>query len=112
MAEVVPGRTYKIQTAATAGTPSVTWTVKTAPGSFTVDGGPDEKPSDGPAPDVAADTHAVMDADADVTIGGTPTDVLRWSWNRETPGAPSQVEIKGNPEAQAELKRCIVLATQ
>lgn len=101
-----PARTYKIQTTPTADSPGVTWLVRTSPGHFTAEGGPvagggpAEIPADAPTPN------------PDVTITGTPTDVLRWSWNRETPGEPSRVKIEGTPEALAELQRCIVLATQ
>jgi hypothetical protein len=48
---------------------------------------------------------------ADVTISATPTAILRWSWNRETPGDPSAVTIEGHPDL-TELRRCIVIATQ
>jgi hypothetical protein len=41
-----------------------------------------------------------------------PTDVLRWAWNRETPGAPSRVTIGGDANALAEFRRCVVIATQ
>jgi hypothetical protein len=93
-----PGRALKIQAAATADSPSVTWLVRTSQGHFTVRGGPAEKLADEPIPDV--------------TIAGTPTDVFRWSWNRETPGAPSQVTVEGDPAALAEFRRCVVIATQ
>lgn len=93
-----PGRTYEIQTTATADTPSVTWRVKTSPGALTVEGGPAEEPAGSSTPDVI--------------ITGTPADVLRWVWNRETPGEPTRVTVKGAQEALAELQRCIVIATQ
>ena len=93
-----PGRVYQIETTATAGTPSVGWIVRTSPGHFTVEGGPGEKPADDPAPDV--------------TIAGSPTDMLRWAWNRETPGEPSRVTVEGSEEALAEFGRCVVIATQ
>jgi uncharacterized protein (TIGR03083 family) len=93
-----PGRTYKIQSTATTDTPSVTWLVKTAAGTLTVEGGPAEDPTAEPTPDV--------------TITGTPTALLRWSWNRETPGELSNVKTEGSSEALAELHRCIVIATQ
>ena len=93
-----PGRTFKIQTTATADSPSVTWLVKTAPGIFTVEGGPDEKLADEISPDIS--------------ISGTPADVFRWTWNRETPGEPSRVTIEGTPDALTEFQRCVVLATQ
>ena len=93
-----PGRTYLIKTDATAGDPSVSWLVGTSPGRFTVAGGPGEQVS-GPVT-------------ADVTVNGTPTDLLRWAWNRETPGEASRVTIGGNADALAEFRRCVVIATQ
>jgi uncharacterized protein (TIGR03083 family) len=86
-----PGRSYNIST------DGVEWLVGTSPGSFTVGGGPGMT--------VAAVTNT------DVTISGTPTALLRWSWNRETPGAPSTITIKGHPDL-TELRRCITVATQ
>jgi hypothetical protein len=41
----------------------------------------------------------------DVTVTGTPADLLRWSWNRETPGEPSRVKVDGSQEALAEFGR-------
>lgn len=93
-----PGRAYKIETTATADRPSVTWLVRTSPGRFAVDGGPAGRPAE--------------DSAADVTVSGTPTDVLRWSWNRETPGEPSRVTVDGSEEALAEFGRCVAIATQ
>jgi uncharacterized protein (TIGR03083 family) len=93
-----PGRAYKIQAMATADRPGVTWLVRTSPGRFAVDGGPAEQPAG--------------DLVADVTVSGTPADVLRWSWNRETPGEPSRVTVDGSEEALAEFGRCVVIATQ
>jgi uncharacterized protein (TIGR03083 family) len=93
-----PGRTFLIRTDATTGTPSVSWLVSTAPDHLTVEGGPTEKTDDNVMPDV--------------TISGTPTAILRWAWNRETPGTPTPLTIKGTPEAQAELRQCVVAATQ
>jgi uncharacterized protein (TIGR03083 family) len=93
-----PGWVYQIRTAATADEPSVTWLVRTSPGHFTVEGGPGEKIAEELVPDVA--------------IGGTPTDVLRWSWNRGTPGEPNRVTVGGSGEALAEFRRCVVIATQ
>ncbi len=66
-----PGRTFLIRTDATTDSPSVSWLVSTAPDHLTVEGGPAEKLADDAAPDV--------------TISGTPTAILRWAWNRETP---------------------------
>ena len=93
-----PGRTLKIQTMADAGSPGAAWVVNTSPSSLTVEGGPDEKPAE--------------DTVADVVISGTPADVLRWSWNRETPGEPSRVAVEGSPDTLAEFQRCVVIATQ
>jgi uncharacterized protein (TIGR03083 family) len=93
-----PGHTYKIQTDPTPDRPSVSWLVKTARDNLAVAGGPDEKISN-------TATH-------DITINGTPTDLLRWTWNRETPAGPSAVSIKGNPEALTEFRQCVVEATQ
>lgn len=81
-----PGRTYTVRTDGAA------WRVRTGPGLFAVEDG------DG-------------DGTADVTIGGPPTPVLRWVWNREGPGEPSEVTVQGVPAAIDELRRCIVTAT-
>jgi uncharacterized protein (TIGR03083 family) len=93
-----PGRTYKIQTDATPDTPSVSWIVKTAPDYLAVEGGPNEELTGEVTPDV--------------TISGSPDVVLRWTWNREAPSEPSAVRIEGAPEALAELRQCVVEATQ
>jgi len=93
-----PGRTHKVRITATTDSPSVTWLVKTSPGDFTVDGGPGEAVNDESA--------------ADVTVSGTPADVLRWAWNRGTPGEPGRVTINGDAGALAEFFRCVVIATQ
>ena len=82
-----PGRTYALRTDGAA------WRVRTGPGLFTVEDG-------------------VGDDAADVTISGPPTAVLRWVWNRESAGEPSGVTVEGAPEAVAELRRCLVTATQ
>jgi hypothetical protein len=82
-----PGFTFAVRT------DGAEWRVRTAPGSFTVRDGADEK-----APDV--------------TISGPPTAVLRWVWNRESPAGPSDVTVDGPAEAVQQLKRCIVTATQ
>jgi uncharacterized protein (TIGR03083 family) len=92
-----PPRSYVIRTDATNESPAVTWRVQTAPDSLTVAGGPDEQVAS-PAP-------------SDVTISGTPADLLRWIWNRET-AEPTPVSIKGDPEALTELRNCVVTATQ
>jgi uncharacterized protein (TIGR03083 family) len=86
-----PARSYNITTT------GVEWLVGTAPGTFTVGGGP--------AMTVATHTNT------DTTITGTPTAVLRWAWSRETPGDPSGVTIEGNPDL-TELRHCITTATQ
>jgi uncharacterized protein (TIGR03083 family) len=93
-----PGHTCLIRADATAEGRSVSWLVSTAPGQFTVTGGPGER--------VDATVHA------DVTVSGSPADVLRWAWARETPGEPSRVTIDGDPDALAEFRRCVVIATQ
>jgi uncharacterized protein (TIGR03083 family) len=86
-----PGRSYTINTG------DVEWLVGTSPGCFTAGGGPGMT-----IPDFS---------NVDVAISGTPTAMLRWVWNRETPGAPSPLTIKGDPDL-AELRRCITIATQ
>ena len=48
---------------------------------------------------------------ADVAISGTPTALLRWVWNRETPGEPSATHHAGYADL-TEFHRCIVIATQ
>jgi uncharacterized protein (TIGR03083 family) len=82
-----PGRTYEIRAGDAA------WRVRTGPGAFEVTSGPGGAPPG-------------------VTVAGTPEAVLRWVWNRESPGAPPAVTVDGAPEAVAELRRCIVIATQ
>ena len=86
-----PGRSYTINTA------DVEWLVGTSPGSFSVGGGPGMT-----VPDFS---------NVDIAISGTPTAMLRWVWNRETPGAPSPLTIKGDPDL-TEFRRCITIATQ
>jgi uncharacterized protein (TIGR03083 family) len=82
-----PGRTYLVRTDGAA------WRVRTGPGQFEV-------------------TDGAGDGPADVTVTGPPEAVLRWVWNRESPGQPSEVTVRGAPEAVEELHRCIVIATQ
>ncbi len=78
----LPGVRFLIQADATADSPSVSWLVRTAPG-----------PLHGRR---AAPREKLADAaEPDVTISGAPTDVLRWAWNRETPGEPSPVTDRG-----------------
>ena len=86
-----PGRSYSIS----AG--GVEWLVGTAPGSFTVGGGPDMTPA--------------TFTNTDTRITGTPTALLRWAWNRETPGEPPAIMIGGNADL-TEFRRCVVIATQ
>jgi uncharacterized protein (TIGR03083 family) len=86
-----PGWSYTINTG------GVEWTVGTSPGSFSVGGGPGMTVADF--------------SNTDVTISGTPTALLRWVWNRETPGEPSGVTIEGHADL-AEFRRCVVIATQ
>ena len=93
-----PGRACLIKADVTTDSPCVSWLVKISPVSFTVEGGPGEKTDVTTAPDV--------------TVSGTPTDVLRWSWNRETPGMPSRVKIEGDASAMAEFRACVTTATQ
>jgi uncharacterized protein (TIGR03083 family) len=100
-----PGRTYLIRCDATADSPQVSWVVRTAPGSLTVEGGPGEQPHGAVVPDVA--------------VSGSPAAVLRWGWNREVPGragtgsAPGdEVTVTGDAGALAELRACVVEATQ
>jgi hypothetical protein len=87
-----PGRSYAINT------DGVSWLVGTSPGRFSVGGGPGMS-----VPDVCL---------TDVTMSGTPVALLRWAWNRESTAEPSGVAIEGDPEAVAEFRRCVVIATQ
>jgi uncharacterized protein (TIGR03083 family) len=87
-----PGRSYAINA------DGVSWSVATAPGRFSVGGGPGMA-----VPDTAR---------ADVTIGGAPAALLRWVWNREPADEASAVTIEGDPDALAEFRRCVVTATQ
>ncbi len=93
-----PGRAFLIRTDAAASTPSVSWLVKTGPDYLTVEGGPGESLAGSAAPDV--------------TVGGPPADILRWAWNRETPGEASPVRIDGKAEDLTEFRQCVVVATQ
>ena len=87
-----PGRSFAINT------DGVSWLAATAPGRFSVGGGPGMT-----VPDTAR---------ADVTIGGAPAALLRWVWNRESADETSAVTIEGDPDALAEFRRCVVIATQ
>ncbi|MEV4822272.1 maleylpyruvate isomerase family mycothiol-dependent enzyme [Micromonospora sp. NPDC049274] len=81
-----PGWTFAVRADDTA------WSVRTGPAVFRV-------------------TDGVADA-ADVTVTGPSTAMLRWAWGRELAGEPSGVRVDGPAEAVAELRRCIVVATQ
>ena len=86
-----PGWSYTINTA------GVEWLIGTSPGSFSVGGGPGMT-----VPDFS---------NVDIAISGTPTAMLRWVWNRETPGEPSGVTLKGYADL-TEFRRCVAIATQ
>ena len=86
-----PGRSYTIHTS------GVEWLIGTAPASFTVGGGPGMTPA--------------TFTNTDTTITGTPAALLRWAWNRTTPGEPPAITIDGNPDL-TEFRRCVVIATQ
>ncbi|MCF0093829.1 hypothetical protein B0E54_02669 [Micromonospora sp. MH99] len=81
-----PGWTFAVRADDTA------WSVRTGPGVFRVTDG-------------VADT-------ADVTVTGPPAAMLRWLWGRELAAERSGVSVQGPSEAVAELRRCIVVATQ
>lgn len=82
-----PGRTCTVRT------DSAAWQVRTAPGAVTVADGPGADPSD-------------------ATVSGAPTALLRWLWNRESVDEPTAVTVDGAPEAVAELRRCLTVATE
>lgn len=86
-----PGWSYTINA------DGVEWLIGTSPGSFSVGGGPGMT-----VPDFSK---------VDVAISGTPAAILRWVWNRETPGEPSALTIAGYADL-TEFRRCIVTATQ
>ncbi|RII14694.1 hypothetical protein DSC45_20285 [Streptomyces sp. YIM 130001] len=86
-----PGRLHTLRT------DGAEWRVRTAPGLFAVEGG-----TDGPG----------GRAECDVTVSAPPADLLRWLWNRESPGVPSDVRVAGTPEAVAELRGCLTVATE
>jgi len=87
-----PGRTYVINAAETS------WTITTSPADLTVTGG--------------LGTAFTVPGTPDVVVSGSSSSILRWAWNRETPGTPTPLTIKGTPEALAELRQCVVEATQ
>jgi uncharacterized protein (TIGR03083 family) len=93
-----PGRTFLIRAEGATGSPSGSWLVKTGTDHLVVEGGPGSGVLDSRTPDV--------------TVSGTPADVLRWAWNRETPGEASLVRVEGNADALTEFRRCVVKATQ
>ena len=93
-----PGRSFLITARAGTDNPDVSWLVSTSPGQFSVAGGPGMRISGTVTPDV--------------TVSGAPAEVLRWAWNRETPGEPSRVTIGGDADALEEFRRCVVIATQ
>ena len=87
-----PGRTYVINAAETS------WTITTSPTELTVTGGPG--------------TAFTIPGTPDAIVSGSSPTILRWAWNRETPGTPTPLTIKGTPEALTELRQCVVAATQ
>ncbi|MEU0936389.1 MULTISPECIES: maleylpyruvate isomerase family mycothiol-dependent enzyme [unclassified Embleya] len=87
-----PGRRYLLRTDGAA------WRVRTGPGLFAVE-------------DATVGAESGDDA-TDVTISGPPSALLRWVWNRTSPGEASGVTIEGAPEAVEELQGCIVVAGQ
>lgn len=87
-----PGRTYVINAAETS------WTITTSPTELTVAGG-------------LGTAFTIADT-PDVIVSGSSSNILRWAWNRENPGTPTPLTIKGAPEALAELRQCVVAATQ
>jgi len=87
-----PGHTYAINAAETS------WTITTSPTDLTVAGGPG--------------TAFTIPDTPDVVVSGSPANILRWAWNRETPNTPTPLTIKGTPEALAELRQCVVESTQ
>ena len=93
-----PGRAFLIQADATTDHPGASWHVETGTDHLVVEGGPGNE---------VADSRA-----ADVTVSGTPADVLRWAWNRQTPGEGSRVRVEGPADALGELRQCVVEATQ
>jgi len=93
-----PGRAFLIRAEAAAGRTGGSWLVKTGTDHLVVEGGPGREVVDSRTPDV--------------TVSGTPAAVLRWAWNRETPGEASLVRVEGNADALSELRQCVVDGTQ
>ncbi|CAL9353748.1 maleylpyruvate isomerase family mycothiol-dependent enzyme [Streptomyces sp. enrichment culture] len=83
-----PGHTFLVRAGDEAA-----WRVRTGPGEFTV-------------------TDGAGDGRADVTLSGSPEDVLRSLWNRAGADGDRGVTVEGDPRAVAELRRCLVVATQ
>jgi len=84
--------------------PGHTCLVRTDAASWLVRSGPDS---------VMVEDGATSGAEpVDATLTGSPSDVLRRLWNRELPGRPSPVEVRGDPAAVEELRRLVVIATQ
>ncbi|WP_030264826.1 maleylpyruvate isomerase family mycothiol-dependent enzyme [Streptomyces sp. NRRL B-24484] len=82
-----PGRSYEVRTE------GAVWRVRTGPGLFTVEDGQGDRP-------------------ADAVVSGPPAAVLRWVWNRQDGDPAPGLTVEGDRDAVAELKRCIVTATQ
>ncbi|MCU7820563.1 maleylpyruvate isomerase family mycothiol-dependent enzyme [Kitasatospora sp. DSM 101779] len=82
-----PGRSYEVRTV------GATWRVRSGPGLFTVEDGTAGDPPD-------------------VIVSGPPAAVLRWVWNRQDGDPAPGLTVEGDRDAVAELKRCIVTATQ
>jgi uncharacterized protein (TIGR03083 family) len=78
------GHTFSLKTEGAA------WRVRTGPGLFAVDDGGDKQ--------------------AEVSVSGEPTALLRWVWNRE--GPDPNITIEGSRDAVSQLKRCIAAGSQ
>ncbi|PBC67391.1 uncharacterized protein (TIGR03083 family) [Streptomyces sp. TLI_235] len=85
-----PGRDYEVRTEGAA------WRMRSGPGLFTAEGGPGR----------------IGGGAVDAVVSGPPAAVLRWVWNRQDADPSPGVVVEGDPEAVAELRRCIVIATQ
>ncbi|MET9354652.1 maleylpyruvate isomerase family mycothiol-dependent enzyme [Streptomyces sp. NPDC006617] len=83
-----PGHTFLVRAGDDAA-----WRVRTGPGEFTV-------------------TDGAGDGTADVTLSGPPESVLRSLWNRAGADGDTGLAVDGDPRAVAELRRCIVVATE
>ncbi|MDI2129796.1 maleylpyruvate isomerase family mycothiol-dependent enzyme [Yinghuangia seranimata] len=71
---------------------SAAWTVRTGAGWFDVEDG-------------VAET-------VDATVIAEPQDLLRWVWNRETPGEQTRVVVEGEQAAVEEMRACVAKSTQ